>query len=98
MEITINRVVFGSCIAVIALAIFFGIISVFDPEFRSDVLLVGPAILAPLITLATAMAGMYRASKGSNGGNSNFPPPRTPKGDYGADENEKWRRQTDESR
>jgi hypothetical protein len=36
--------------------------------------------MAPLITLATAMAGMYRASKGFNG--SGAPPPRQPDGNY----------------
>jgi Na+/proline symporter len=80
MDITINRIVFASCIAVILLAIMFGIISVFDENFRQDILLVGPAIMAPLITLATAMAGMYRASKGFNGGGA--PPPREPDGNY----------------
>ena len=80
MDITINRVVFIACITVIALAIMFGVISVFSEDFRKDVLLVGPAILAPLITLATAMAGMYRASKGYSSPNS--PPPRQPDGDY----------------
>lgn len=59
------------------MTIAFGVVAVLSDDFRDDILLVGPALLAPLVTLATAMAGMSRARR-SDGDGDGHPPPREP--------------------